>query len=109
VPEPPKLSRKNKGGHVTRIVIPDNHVKLRGIVIERETGARGRKGHDIRRTDSRKELSWRHTGMNGDRVLFLDDEQNVLNSLRRLFIRDFDIIVSMSGPEALDLLKRGER
>jgi putative two-component system response regulator len=46
--------------------------------------------------------------MNGDRVLFLDDEQNVLNSLRRLFIRDFDILMSTSGPEALDLLRHND-
>jgi putative two-component system response regulator len=46
--------------------------------------------------------------MNGDKVLFLDDEQNILNSLRRLFIRDFDILMSTSGPEALDLLRNNE-
>ena len=43
--------------------------------------------------------------MTEDKVLFLDDEQNVLNSLRRLFIKDFHILMSTSGPEALDLLR----
>ncbi len=46
--------------------------------------------------------------MNKDTVLLLDDDQNVLNSLRRLFARDFDILMSTSGPEALDLLTRNE-
>ncbi len=46
--------------------------------------------------------------MSRDRVLFLDDEQNVLNSLRRLFFREFDIVISTSGSEALSLLMQKE-
>ena len=46
--------------------------------------------------------------MDKDTLLLLDDDQNVLNSLRRLFARDFDIFMSTSGPEALDLLARNE-
>ncbi len=40
------------------------------------------------------------------RVLFVDDEQNILNALRRVFIDD-DIVVltATNGPDALDLLK----
>jgi putative two-component system response regulator len=46
--------------------------------------------------------------MNTDKILFLDDDQNVLNALRRLFVRDFDILMSTSGPDALDLLRKNE-
>ena len=40
------------------------------------------------------------------RVLFVDDEQNILNALKRVFIDD-DIVVLMAtnGPDALDMLK----
>ena len=40
------------------------------------------------------------------RVLFVDDEQNILNALRRVFIYD-DIVVltATNGPDALDMLK----
>jgi response regulator RpfG family c-di-GMP phosphodiesterase len=38
-------------------------------------------------------------------ILFVDDEKNVLQSLRRLFMdEDFDIVLANSGEEALDIL-----
>jgi two-component system, sensor histidine kinase and response regulator len=43
------------------------------------------------------------------KVLFLDDEENILSSLRRLFIDDdLSVLTSASGPEALEMLKRNE-
>ena len=39
-------------------------------------------------------------------ILFVDDEKNVLQSLRRLFMdHDYEIILANSGEEALDVLK----
>ncbi len=39
-------------------------------------------------------------------ILFVDDEQNVLQSLRRLFMdHDYEIILANSGEEALEVLK----
>src|SRR5271157_4062858 len=43
------------------------------------------------------------------RVLFVDDEENVLKSLRRLFLdEDIEILTASSGKEGLDLLKGKE-
>jgi signal transduction histidine kinase len=46
---------------------------------------------------------------NAARVLFVDDEQNILNALRRIFIDD-DIVVltATNGPDALDILRGNE-
>jgi CheY-like chemotaxis protein len=39
-------------------------------------------------------------------ILFVDDEKNVLQSLRRLFMgHDYEIILANSGEEALEVLK----
>ena len=44
--------------------------------------------------------------MEGEKVLFLDDERNVLSSLSRLFIDDaLDILTFTSGREALEALR----
>ncbi len=43
------------------------------------------------------------------RVLFVDDEENVLKSLKRLFLdEDIEILTASSGKEGLDLLKGNE-
>ena len=43
------------------------------------------------------------------KVLFLDDEKNVLNSLKRLFMDDdLDILTCTTGLEALEVLKTGD-
>jgi len=43
------------------------------------------------------------------RVLFVDDEENVLRSLRRLFIDEpFEVITASSGREGLEVLKDNE-
>ncbi len=40
------------------------------------------------------------------RVLFVDDEQNILNALRRVFIDDdIKVLTATNGPDALDMLK----
>jgi serine/threonine-protein kinase len=39
------------------------------------------------------------------RVLFVDDDERVLNALRALFREPFDVITAESGPAALELLK----
>jgi len=40
------------------------------------------------------------------RILFVDDEKNILNSLERLFFdEDFEILIASSGEEALTILK----
>lgn len=39
------------------------------------------------------------------KVLFVDDEPNVLAALKRLFFKMFDVSVATSGPEGLNLLK----
>lgn len=42
-----------------------------------------------------------------DRILFVDDEKNVLRALQRSFIdEDYEILTAQSGPEALALLER---
>jgi CheY-like chemotaxis protein len=39
-------------------------------------------------------------------ILFVDDEENILHSLRRLFHREgYDIMIASSGPEGLDILR----
>jgi response regulator RpfG family c-di-GMP phosphodiesterase len=43
------------------------------------------------------------------RVLFVDDEPNVLNGVRRSLRADFDVHTALSGAEALRLLEEGER
>jgi response regulator RpfG family c-di-GMP phosphodiesterase len=42
------------------------------------------------------------------KVLFVDDEQNVLNGIRRGLRNDFDVHTASSGEEALRLLEDGE-
>jgi len=42
------------------------------------------------------------------RVLFVDDEENVLNGVRRSLRGDFDVHTALSGAEALQLLEQGE-
>jgi putative nucleotidyltransferase with HDIG domain len=43
------------------------------------------------------------------RVLCVDDEENVIRSLKRLFIsEDYEVITALSGPEALKLLEGTE-
>jgi response regulator RpfG family c-di-GMP phosphodiesterase len=43
------------------------------------------------------------------RLLFVDDEENVLRSLRRLFVaEDYDVLTALSGTDALKLLKDTE-
>lgn len=43
------------------------------------------------------------------RVLFVDDEENVLNSLQRLFIdSDYEILTAQSGEEGLEILGENE-
>ena len=41
----------------------------------------------------------------GGRILFVDDEENILRSLRRLFMDDaFEVFIANSGKEALRIL-----
>ena len=41
-------------------------------------------------------------------ILFVDDEQNILKSLQRLFItEDYDVNLANSGQEALDMIDDG--
>jgi DNA-binding NtrC family response regulator len=42
------------------------------------------------------------------RVLFVDDEQRVLNSMRIMFRRSYDLYLAGSGREALEILKRSD-
>jgi len=43
-----------------------------------------------------------------DRLLFVDDEAPVLRSLRRLFEHEgYEVVTSTSGPEALEILRKG--
>lgn len=43
-------------------------------------------------------------------VLFVDDEQSILNSLKRLLLdEDFGVLTAVGGQEALNLLANGER
>ena len=39
------------------------------------------------------------------RLLFVDDEQRVLNSMRVMFRRQFDLFLASHGAEALDIVK----
>lgn len=38
-------------------------------------------------------------------VLFVDDEQRVLNSMRIMFRREYDLHLATSGPDALDIIR----
>ncbi|NIW24692.1 MAG: response regulator, partial [Gammaproteobacteria bacterium] len=40
------------------------------------------------------------------RVLFVDDEQRVLNSMRIMFRRRFDMYFASDGPTALEIIKQ---
>ena len=43
-------------------------------------------------------------------ILFVDDEQNVLNTLTRMFKREpYRVLVAGSGAQALEMIERGER
>jgi response regulator RpfG family c-di-GMP phosphodiesterase len=43
------------------------------------------------------------------RVLFVDDEENVLRSLKRLFVsEDCEVLTALSGAEGLEVLKKNE-
>ena len=42
------------------------------------------------------------------RVLVVDDEAPVVRVLRRMLVRDYDVVVAASGREALDILHRDE-
>lgn len=43
------------------------------------------------------------------KVLFVDDEKNILNSLQRLFMdADFDVFTASSGAEGLEIIARNE-
>ena len=44
--------------------------------------------------------SWRRP-----RLLFVDDEQRVLNSMRIMFRRQFDLFLASHGAEALDIVR----
>lgn len=39
------------------------------------------------------------------KVLFVDDEQRVLNSMRALFRRDYEVFVTTSGAEAIEIMR----
>jgi CheY-like chemotaxis protein len=39
------------------------------------------------------------------RLLFVDDEQRVLNSMRIMFRRQFELFLASHGAEALDIVK----
>ncbi len=39
------------------------------------------------------------------KILYVDDEQNNLNSFKATFRREYDVTLAQSGPEALDILK----
>ena len=43
---------------------------------------------------------------NKPRLLFVDDEQRVLNSMRIMFRRQFDLFLASHGAEALDIIKK---
>jgi DNA-binding NtrC family response regulator len=45
------------------------------------------------------------TGGERPRLLFVDDEQRVLNSMRIMFRRQFDLFLASHGAEALDIVK----
>src|SRR5262245_62882510 len=38
-------------------------------------------------------------------ILFIDDEQRVLTSMRAMFRREYEVLLANSGTEALDLLR----
>ncbi|MBU1249480.1 MAG: response regulator, partial [Proteobacteria bacterium] len=40
-----------------------------------------------------------------DKVLFVDDEENILHSIKRELRKRFEIYTAGSGAEALDILK----
>ena len=40
------------------------------------------------------------------RILFVDDEQRVLNSMRIMFRREFDLHLATSGKEALEIIEQ---
>ena len=42
---------------------------------------------------------------NRPRLLFVDDEQRVLNSMRIMFRRQFDLYLASHGAEALDIVR----
>lgn len=46
------------------------------------------------------------TSQERPRLLFVDDEQRVLNSMRIMFRRQFDLYLASHGAEALDIIKR---
>ena len=43
-----------------------------------------------------------------DRILFVDDEQDILDTFKRILMRDFSVHTATSGREALDLIKRSD-
>ena len=44
-----------------------------------------------------------------NRILFVDDEENVLRSLKRLFMsEDYTVLTALSGPDGLAVLKEVE-
>lgn len=50
-----------------------------------------------------------HTEQERSRILFVDDEENVLKSLRRVFIdENFEILTAQSGKEGLEILATTE-
>src|SRR4249920_3445928 len=48
------------------------------------------------------------TGGERARLLFVDDEQRVLNSMRIMFRRQFDLFLASHGAEALDIVKSND-
>jgi eukaryotic-like serine/threonine-protein kinase len=42
------------------------------------------------------------------RVIFVDDEERILNALRSLFRADYDVVTATEGEQALEALKTGE-
>jgi type II secretory ATPase GspE/PulE/Tfp pilus assembly ATPase PilB-like protein/FixJ family two-component response regulator len=59
---------------------------------------------DPERTDIQNAAELRKTGY---RILFVDDEPNVLNAMRRIFRQEnYTILTAPSGPEALQLLQK---
>jgi serine/threonine-protein kinase len=48
------------------------------------------------------------TSVSKPRLLFVDDEQRVLNSMRVMFRRNFDLYLASHGAEALDIVKEND-
>lgn len=44
-----------------------------------------------------------------EKILFVDDDENILNAYRRVFWKDFSVITVSSGEQALELIDKGER